>query len=147
VLDQRNALRQIAAKGKEIESAKAYLFAPGEAWAIHNGSQNGTPLAHEDPQEVNPPAGVLAYYWLKSAFSGPLKLELVDSTGKVAVCEASDTPIKQVDTEAINVQAILGATHATPVGNGRYASYRPKHSRTARLRRRRSPCSGTSTPD
>jgi hypothetical protein len=106
VLDQMTALRQIAAKGKEIESAKAYLFTPGETWAVHNGSQNGTPLPHEEPQEVNPPAGVLVYYWLKSAPSGTLKVELVDSTGKVAVCEASDTPIKLVDTEAINVQAI-----------------------------------------
>jgi hypothetical protein len=86
VLDQMDTLRQTAAKGKEIESAKAYLFAAGETWAIHNGSQNGTRLPHEEPQEVNPPAGVLAYYWLKSAPSGPLKIELVDSTGKVAVC-------------------------------------------------------------
>jgi photosystem II stability/assembly factor-like uncharacterized protein len=106
VLDQMDALRQIAAKGKEIASAKVYLFAPGEAWAVHNGGQNGTPLPHEEPQEVNPPAGVLAYYWLKSAPSGALTVELVDSTGKVTVCQASDTPVKPVDTEAINVQAI-----------------------------------------
>jgi hypothetical protein len=106
VLDQMTALREIAAKGKEIESAKAYLFIPGEAWAIHNGSQNGTPLPHEEPQEVNPPAGVLAYYRLKSAPSGAVRVELVDSTGKVAACEASDTPIKPIDTETINVQAI-----------------------------------------
>jgi hypothetical protein len=106
VLDQMDALRQIAAKGKEIASAKVYLFASGEAWAVHNGGQNGTPLPHEEPQEVNPPAGVLAYYWLKSAPSGPLKVELVDSTGKVTACQASDTPVKSVDTEAINVQAI-----------------------------------------
>jgi hypothetical protein len=106
VLDQMSALRQIATNGKEIESAKAYLFTPGESWAMHYGSQNGTPLPHEEPQEINPPAGVLAYYWLKSAPSGPLKIELVDSTGKVPVCEASDKPIKPVDTEAINVQPI-----------------------------------------
>jgi hypothetical protein len=114
VLDQMDALRQIAANGKKIESAKAYLFAPGETWAIHNGTQNGTPLPHEEPQEVNPPAGVLAYYWLKSAPSGPLKIELVDSTGKVAACEASDKPVKPVDTEAINVQAIWEQPAAAP---------------------------------
>ena len=39
---------------------------------------NGTPLPHEEPQELNPPAGVLAYYWLKSPASQPLKIELVD---------------------------------------------------------------------
>ena len=66
VLDQMSALRQIAEKGNEIESARAYLFTPGETWAIHQGGQDGTPLPHEEPQELNPPAGVLAYYWLKS---------------------------------------------------------------------------------
>ena len=105
VMDQMIALRQIAAHGGEIVSSTAYLFTPGETLAIHQGGQNGTPLPHEEPQELNPPAGVVAYYWLKSAPTGPLKLELVDATGKVAVCLASDTPVKPVDTEAINVQA------------------------------------------
>jgi photosystem II stability/assembly factor-like uncharacterized protein len=105
VLDQMTALRQIAASGKQIESAKAYLFTPGETFAIRNGGQNGTPLPHEEPQEVNPPAGVLAYYWLKSTPASPLKVELIDASGKVTACQASDTPVKPVDTEAINVQA------------------------------------------
>jgi hypothetical protein len=34
-----------------------------------------------------------------------VKIELVDDDGKVAACLASDTPVKPVDTEAINVQA------------------------------------------
>jgi photosystem II stability/assembly factor-like uncharacterized protein len=105
VMDQMPALRQIAAKGGEIVASEAYLFAPGESMTIRQGGQNGTPLPREEPQEVNPPAGVLAYYWLKSAASGPLKLELIDATGKVRACAASDTPVKLVDTEAINVQA------------------------------------------
>src|SRR6202041_3409240 len=105
VLDRMSSLRQTAADGKRIEGEKAYLFVPGETMAIHNGSMNGTPLPHEEPQEQNPPAGVVAYYWLKSAPRGPLKLELVDGSGKVATCLASDTPVKPVDTEAINVQA------------------------------------------
>jgi photosystem II stability/assembly factor-like uncharacterized protein len=105
VMDQMPALRQIAAKGGDIVGSDAYLFAPGESMTIRAGGQNGTPLPREEPQEVNPPAGVLAYYWLKSAASGPLKLELLDATGKVRACAASDTPVKPVDTEAINVQA------------------------------------------
>jgi len=105
VLDQMTALRQIAAQGKDIESGNAYLFKPGETWAIHQGGQNGTPLAHEEPQEENPPAGVIAYYWLKSAPGSAIKLELVDAGGKVAACAASDAPFKPVDTETINVQA------------------------------------------
>ncbi len=105
VLDQMSALRQIAAKGSEIESANAYLFQPGDTYALHQGGQDGTPLPHEEPQELNPPGGVLAYYWLKSAPNAPIKLELVNAEGKAVACVASDTPVKPVDTEAINVQA------------------------------------------
>jgi photosystem II stability/assembly factor-like uncharacterized protein len=106
VMDQISALRQIAEKGSDIAAASAYLFQPGETIAIHNGGMNGTPLPHEEPQELNPPYGVVAYYWLNNAASGPLKIELFDSTGKVRACLASDTPVKPVDTEAINVQAV-----------------------------------------
>jgi hypothetical protein len=106
VMDQMPALRQLAAKGQEIVGASAYLFQPGDALAIREGGQNGTPLPHEEPQELNPPAGVLVYYWLKTAPTSPVKIELVDSKGAVAACSASDTPVKPVDTEAINVQAI-----------------------------------------
>jgi photosystem II stability/assembly factor-like uncharacterized protein len=105
VLDQMSALRQIAAHGAKIEAANAWLFTPGKTYSIHQGGQNGTPLPHEEPQEVNPPAGVLAFYWLKTAPTSPIKLELVDAKNDVAACVASDTPVKPVDTEAINVQS------------------------------------------
>jgi photosystem II stability/assembly factor-like uncharacterized protein len=106
VMDQMPALRQIAAQGAQIVSSNAYLFKPGETFAIRAGSINGTPMPHEDPQMENPPAGVLAYYWLKSAAAQPLKLELVDAAGAVRACAASDTPVRPVDTETLNVQAI-----------------------------------------
>ncbi len=105
VMDQMAALRELAAKGEQVAAAPAYLFQPGETFAVRNGGMNGTPLPHEEPQEVNPPAGLLAYYWLKSAPAQPVKLELLDAAGAVRVCAASDTPVKPVDTEAINVQA------------------------------------------
>jgi photosystem II stability/assembly factor-like uncharacterized protein len=105
VLDQMTPLRQIAAKSSAIAAADAWLFEPGTAWAIHQGGQNGTPLPHEEPQEQNPPAGVVAYYWLKSAPSSPIKIELEDAAGKIVACVASDTPVRPVDTEAINIQA------------------------------------------
>jgi photosystem II stability/assembly factor-like uncharacterized protein len=106
VMDQMPALRQIAAQGVTIVSSTAYLFKPGDSYAIRAGSMNGTPLPHEEPQLENPPAGVVAYYWLKSAAKQPLKLELLDGSGAVRACAASDTPVRPVDTEALNVQAI-----------------------------------------
>jgi photosystem II stability/assembly factor-like uncharacterized protein len=106
VMDQMSALRDLAAHSSEIVSSPAYLFKPGDTIAAAPGGQNGTPLPHEEPQELNPPAGVLVYYWLKDRATGPLKFELVDSKGHVAACSASDTPVTAVDTEKINVQAI-----------------------------------------
>ncbi len=106
VMDQMSALRQIAAQGAEITSANAYLFKPGDSIAILQGGTNGTPMPHEEPQELNPPSGVLVYYWLKSAAAGPMKLELLDAEGATHACAASDAPVHPVDTETINVQAI-----------------------------------------
>jgi len=106
VMDQMSSLRQLATNGSQIVSEQAYLFKPGDALSIQQGGQNGTPLPHEEPQELNPPGGVLVDYWLKAAPNTPVKLELIDSKGTVRACVASDTPVKPVDTEAINVQAI-----------------------------------------
>ncbi|MGA3019545.1 MAG: hypothetical protein ABSF62_20655 [Bryobacteraceae bacterium] len=106
VMDQIAALRQIAAQGAQIVSSNAYLFKPGETYAIRQGGMNGTPLPHEEPQMQNPPSGVVAYYWLKADAAKPLKLELVDGAGAVRSCAASDTPVRPVDTETLNVQAI-----------------------------------------
>jgi hypothetical protein len=100
------ALRQIAERAPEISAANAYLFHPGETFATIQGGMNGTPIPHEDPQLSNPPGGVLVYYWLKSAASGPVKLELVDSNGAVRACAASDMNVPAVNMEALNVQAI-----------------------------------------
>ncbi len=106
VMDQMTPLRQIAEKGDQIVSSNTLLFAPGETYAIRPGSMNGTPLPHEEPQEVNPPAGVVVYYWLKAAATQPIKIEVLDSVGAVLACAASDTPVRSVDTETLNVQAI-----------------------------------------
>ncbi len=105
VMDQMTPLREIAAKGPQIASSDAYLFEPGETFSIRQGGQNGTPLPHEEPEESNPPQGIVAYYWLKSAAPAPLKFEVVDNQGAVHACVASDTPVHPVDTETINVQA------------------------------------------
>src|SRR5260370_15669400 len=72
----------------------------------------------------NPPSGVVAYYWLKAAAERPVKLELLDGAGAVRACAASDTPVRPVDTEAINVQAVWQQPAQPPsaaAGMHRYA--------------------------
>jgi hypothetical protein len=85
---------------------------------------NGTPLPHEEPQMENPPSGVLAYYWLRTAASQPLKLELLDSSGALRACAASDTPVRAVDTETLSIQAFWAQPAQPPsaaAGMHRYA--------------------------
>jgi photosystem II stability/assembly factor-like uncharacterized protein len=105
VMDQMAALRQIAAQGSQIVSSNAYLFKPGDAYAVRTGSMNGMPMPPEEPQMENPPSGVVAYYWLKSAAAQPLKLELLDAAGAVRSCAASDTPVRPPDTNTLTVVA------------------------------------------
>ncbi len=124
VMDQMAALRELATKSGEITAANAYLFKPGETLAVIQGGMNGTPIPHEDAQLSNPPAGVLVYYWLKSAASGPVKLELLDGSGGVRACAASDMEVHAPDTETLNVQAIWQQPTPAPsaaAGMHRYA--------------------------
>jgi photosystem II stability/assembly factor-like uncharacterized protein len=114
VMDQIAPLREIAMQGARIQSSAAWLFRPGETIAARVGGMNGTPLPHEEPQEMNPPSGVVVYYSLKAAAAKPLKLELLDPAGTVRTCAASDTPVRPVDTEAINVQAYWEAPAQPP---------------------------------
>jgi photosystem II stability/assembly factor-like uncharacterized protein len=105
VMDQIAPLRQVASLGTQITSAPAHLFTPGESYAVRNGSMNGTPMPYDEPQLQNPPAGVVAYYWLKNPAAQPLKVELLDGSGAVRTCMASDTPVRQPDTNTLNVEA------------------------------------------
>ena len=89
-MNQMTPLREFAANGRRIVSSNAWLFKPGETFAVRVGNMNGTPLPHEEPQEKNPPLGVLVYYSLKTATAHPLKLELLDSAGTRRACAASD---------------------------------------------------------
>jgi photosystem II stability/assembly factor-like uncharacterized protein len=116
VMDQMSALRQIAAQGADIVSSTAYLFEPGETYAVRTGGMNGTPMPHEEPQRANPPGEVVAYYWLKSAAEQPLTIEVADRAGVVRACAASDTPVWPVDTEKLNVQAYWEQPAQPPSG-------------------------------
>jgi photosystem II stability/assembly factor-like uncharacterized protein len=114
VMDQIAPLREVATQGSQVISSAAWLFKPGETIAVRAGGMNGTPLPHEEPQEMNPPAGVLVYYNLKTPPAKPLKLELVDPSGAVRSCAASDAPVRAVDTETLNVQAYWEAPAQPP---------------------------------
>ena len=93
---------------------------------MRQGGQNGTPLPHEEPQELNPPAGVLAYYWLKSPTSGPLKLELSTHRSRQSLRRqrhSSQAPRHRGHQRPGH----LGAAACTACSHSRNASLRPQY--------------------
>ena len=91
VIDDISPLRQIS---DAVLRADAYLFKPADAIDVMQGDDNGTPLQKDEPQASNPPDGAILDYWLKSAASGPVTLEILDATG-AAVHTFSTDPSKQ----------------------------------------------------
>jgi photosystem II stability/assembly factor-like uncharacterized protein len=87
ILDDISPLRQIDATTFQQPSA---LFEPGEAWRFRWNRWSDTPLPPDEPAGENPPEGAILYYWLKTAPSGPVVLEIVDAAGRVARRFSSD---------------------------------------------------------
>lgn len=80
VIDDITPLRQI---NDTIGSADAYLFKPGDSINLIEGGDNGTPLQKDEPQTPNAPNGAAIDYYLKSAATGPVTIDIIDSTGAV----------------------------------------------------------------
>jgi photosystem II stability/assembly factor-like uncharacterized protein len=78
VIDDISPLRQLT---NEVASSPAYLFKPADAVNMFQGGDNGTPLQKDEPQTPNRPNGVLIYYYLKTAPSAPVEIEIDDANG------------------------------------------------------------------
>ena len=80
VLDDISPLRQIS---DAVLAAEAYLFQPADAVNVIQGGDDGTPLQKDEPQAANPPDGAILDYYLRTAASGPVTLEILDASGAV----------------------------------------------------------------
>jgi photosystem II stability/assembly factor-like uncharacterized protein len=96
ILDDITPLRQIS---EQVAAAEAFLFKPQQAYRVRWNMNTDTPLPPEEPAGKNPPDGAIINYYLKSAASGAVVLEILDSSNKiVARFSSSDKPD---DIEAI----------------------------------------------
>ena len=80
VLDDISPLRQVS---DQVAAADAYLFQPADAINVAQGDDDGTPLQRDEPQASNPPEGAAIDYYLRSAASGPVTIEILDGAGAV----------------------------------------------------------------
>src|SRR5262249_50813302 len=79
ILDNITPLRQFDPKAI---SAEAFLFKPQTAVRVRWDMNPDTPLPPDFPAGENPPDGAVIDYYLQSAASGPVTLEIKDSAGK-----------------------------------------------------------------
>ncbi|HEX4628666.1 MAG TPA: glycosyl hydrolase, partial [Gemmatimonadales bacterium] len=87
ILDDLTPLRQLS---DSVVRAPAHLFAPAPAIRLRRSVSNDTPLPPEEPHGTNPPAGAVIDYWLQSAASSVVTLEIRDRAGDLVRRFASD---------------------------------------------------------
>jgi len=92
ILDDITPLRQLDDK---VVASNAFLFAPETALRIHGNSNSDTPLPPDTPAGQNPPDGAILDYYLKSASSAPVTVEVFDKAGKLVRRISTTDPAPQ----------------------------------------------------
>ncbi|HKE31403.1 MAG TPA: glycoside hydrolase, partial [Candidatus Angelobacter sp.] len=94
ILDDITPLRQMDGR---VTNGIGYLFTPQVAYRVRWDMNTDTPLPPDFPAAENPPDGAVIDYFLKSAASGPVTLEIRDSAGKVVRKYSSADPVESID--------------------------------------------------
>ncbi len=102
ILDDIMPLRQARAAA----GSTAYLFKPAVTYRVRPGGFEGTPLPLDEAQGDNPPDGAYIDYYLQSAPSGPVTLEVLDSAGKQVRRYASDDRLPRTDPRRLDIPAV-----------------------------------------
>jgi photosystem II stability/assembly factor-like uncharacterized protein len=80
ILDDITPLRQLSA---EAATSQAHLYRPQVAYRVRWNRNTDTPHPPEVPAGKNPPDGAIVNYYLRSAATGEVALEIIDSGGKL----------------------------------------------------------------
>ena len=102
ILDDITPLRQLT---PAVAGQEAHLFQPAAAYRVRRSTYTDTPLPPDEPAGQNPPDGATIDYYLSQSASGPVTLEILDSSGKV-VRRYSSTDQPAVTPEQLQKQLI-----------------------------------------
>ena len=97
ILDDITPLRQIEPGTSDQE---AVLFKPTIAWRVRWNMNTDTPLPPDEPTSPNPPEGATIDYYLKSAATGRVTLEISQSDGRLVRRYSSADPVASLPTPA-----------------------------------------------
>ncbi len=87
----------------DAATVDVFLFEPAEAISVIAGGDNGTPLQKDEPQAENPPVGAYIDYYLKSAASGPVTLEILDGNGQPVRAYSSSDQLAPATPQTVTV--------------------------------------------
>ena len=105
VLDDISALRQAGGVGLGT-AASAVLFKPSDATILPTPTDEGTPTQKDEPWAENPPTGAVIDYYLRTASSGALTLEILNAAGQPVRRYSSTDAAAPVDP---NTSAVMAA--------------------------------------
>jgi len=94
ILDNITPLRQIDEK---VLASPAFLFRPQLTTRVRWNMNTDTPLPPDFPSGENPPDGAVLDYYLQSASTGPVTLEIHNSAGALVRRYSSADPVEPVD--------------------------------------------------
>jgi len=100
VLDNISALRQI---NDDVAKSEAFLFRPPVMINYTPGSEQGTPQPRDEALAENPPFGAAIDYYLKSAVSGPVTLEILDPAGELFRRYSSEDRPTPIDPNSLSI--------------------------------------------
>ena len=100
ILDNISPLRQLTS---QVMQADAFLFKPQLTYRVRRNKNTDTPLPPEVPAGKNPPDGAMIDYYLKSAPSGPVVIEITNQAGKLVRRFSSADKIEPPNEKEINV--------------------------------------------
>ena len=96
ILDDITPLRQLT---PQTFVGDSFLFQPGTALRVRWNTNPDTPLPPDTPAGQNPPDGAIIDYYLKSASTGPVTLEVLDSGGKLVRRFSTDDPAPRLNPD------------------------------------------------
>ncbi|HLQ59328.1 MAG TPA: hypothetical protein VK113_07425, partial [Gemmatimonadales bacterium] len=92
ILDDLTPLRHLARSGRDVS-----LVRPLPAVRVRFGTNEPTPWPPELPAGENPAAGATLDYFLPTDATGPVKLEIIEASGRVVRSYSSDDPVLDPD--------------------------------------------------
>ena len=109
ILDDISALRQAA----DVATADAYLFKPADAIILPTPTDDGTPTQKDEAWAENPPTGAIVDYYLKTAATGPVTIEILNAGGTVVRRYSSADPAP-LDPNTLATNAVWQRPQESP---------------------------------